>query len=92
MFPRGPKGPGEPYASSLVRIPPPPRCLDPQGILMPLGNPTRNHLFVSPPYLDPQEPLGPRGAKHMFLVIVSPPPVSIPRGTQGPSALNTSFP
>ena len=51
-IPGSPKGPGEPYSSSLIRITP--TCLDPQG---PLGfqGPFTGGFFV------PQGPQGPRG-------------------------------
>jgi hypothetical protein len=57
LFLRGPKGPGEPYSSSLVRITP--TCLDPQG---PLGFqvPYTGDFFV---------PQGPQGPRETLLVI-----------------------
>ena len=91
-IPRSPKGPGEPYSSSLIRITP--TCLDPQGphrvpgalhwgfLCSPgaprgQGNPTRHHLFVSPPPVS--IPRGPQGSRGPTLGISL-----FPRGPIGP--------
>ena len=54
------------------------------GSLGPLGNPTRHHLFVSPPPVSiPRGPNGPGELYSLYHLFISPPPVSIHRGAKG---------